>query len=231
MRRIAALALAALVALLLALAGRVRPAADVQRRARSHVDAQTRRPDASPSPEPRDRRPTRRQPADRHADPSPTATDDRAGRDHRRTRLPRRDDAPVAVDAAGRPIATGRYIVVLADRADTNKVLTRHRQREGTRAERAFRHAFRGFTAKLDAGQRSRAAVRPERRRGRPRRGDLDRRPDHADRRLDGSGRRDRAWPRSTASTSGSMPTWRSSIRHRVAPDLVRGRRLQLLDR
>jgi subtilisin family serine protease len=59
-----------------------------------------------------------------------------------------------ALDAKGRPIATGRYIVVLADSADTTKVITRHRQREGTRAERSFKHAFRGFTASLDATQR-----------------------------------------------------------------------------
>lgn len=59
-----------------------------------------------------------------------------------------------AVDAQGRPIAAGRYIVVLAETANTTNVLTRHRQRQGTKAERSFKHAFRGFTATLDATQR-----------------------------------------------------------------------------
>jgi hypothetical protein len=56
---------------------------------------------------------------------------------------------------AGRPNAAGRYIVMLASGTDTSKVLTAHGQREGTKADRAFRHAFRGFTAKLDKAQRA----------------------------------------------------------------------------
>ena len=50
---------------------------------------------------------------------------------------------PPSVDSAGRPIAAGRYIVVLAGDADPTKVLSTHRSREGTMAERAFKHAFR----------------------------------------------------------------------------------------
>jgi subtilisin family serine protease len=66
---------------------------------------------------------------------------------------PAADDEP-ELDAQGRPIATGRYIVMLDTTADTTKVMTRHRQREGMQAERSFKHAFRGFTAKLDKQQR-----------------------------------------------------------------------------
>jgi subtilisin len=54
----------------------------------------------------------------------------------------------------GRPDAAGRYIVVLKTGADTAAVISRHRQREGTRPDRRFKAAFRGFAAHLDARQR-----------------------------------------------------------------------------
>jgi subtilisin len=60
----------------------------------------------------------------------------------------------VPLDAQGRPIATGRYIVVLKGTADTARVMTQHRQRDGMHADRSFKNAFRGFTAKLDTKQR-----------------------------------------------------------------------------
>ncbi len=59
-----------------------------------------------------------------------------------------------ATDANGRPIAAGRYIVVLSPTADTAGVITRHRQRDGIKADRRFDRAIRAFSAKLDAGQR-----------------------------------------------------------------------------
>jgi subtilisin family serine protease len=53
-----------------------------------------------------------------------------------------------------RPSAAGRYIVVLAGSADTAAVISRHRQREGTRPDRRYKAAFHGFAAHLDAKQR-----------------------------------------------------------------------------
>ena len=82
------------------------------------------------------------------ADPSPTASISKP--------------APPSVDSAGRPIATGRYIVMLADGTDPATVLTKHRQREGTRADRSFKNAFRGFTAKLDKAQRAALLADPK---------------------------------------------------------------------
>jgi subtilisin family serine protease len=55
----------------------------------------------------------------------------------------------------GRPSAAGRYIVVLARGANTTAVITRHTQREGTRPDRRYKAAFRGFAAHLDKGQRA----------------------------------------------------------------------------
>ena len=65
---------------------------------------------------------------------------------------------PSRVSAAkrdARPSAAGRYIVVLASAANTSAVITRHRQREGTRPDRRYKAAFRGFAAHLDAKQRA----------------------------------------------------------------------------
>ena len=59
-----------------------------------------------------------------------------------------------ATDAKGRPIATGRYIVLLDPTADTASVITRHGKRDGVKADRRFDRAVRAFSAKLDAGQR-----------------------------------------------------------------------------
>ncbi len=59
-----------------------------------------------------------------------------------------------AVDAVGRPDPAGRYIVVLESGTDTKALVTRHRQREGTRAIRTYDRAIRGFSAALDADQR-----------------------------------------------------------------------------
>jgi subtilisin family serine protease len=62
--------------------------------------------------------------------------------------------ATPAASKDGRPDAKGRYIVMLRRGADTAAVLTRHRQHEGTRADRRYKAAFRGFSAHLDARQR-----------------------------------------------------------------------------
>ncbi len=66
-----------------------------------------------------------------------------------------------ATDAQGRPITTDRYIVVLDPTADTAAVTTKHRQRDGIRAERTFSQAIRGFTARLDPAQRRAVAADP----------------------------------------------------------------------
>ena len=62
--------------------------------------------------------------------------------------------AEATTDLQGRPIAAGRYIVVLSAGADTTGVITRHRQRDGIKADRKFERAIHAFTAKLDGGQR-----------------------------------------------------------------------------
>jgi subtilisin family serine protease len=61
----------------------------------------------------------------------------------------------------GRPDPAGRYIVMLAGNADTAAVISRHRQREGTRPDRRYKAAFRGFAAQLDATQRRALAADP----------------------------------------------------------------------
>jgi subtilisin family serine protease len=62
---------------------------------------------------------------------------------------------PVAVDTQGRPIATGHYLVMLKGNADPTTVASAHRKRDGMIADGAFRHAFRGFAAKLNKAQRA----------------------------------------------------------------------------
>jgi subtilisin family serine protease len=64
-------------------------------------------------------------------------------------------------DTHGRPDPRGRYIVVLKGSADTAAVVSRHRQREGTRALRSFGRAFNGFSARLDRAQRQALAADP----------------------------------------------------------------------
>jgi subtilisin family serine protease len=99
-------------------------------------------PEATPPPDPTTAMPT--------APPPPSA---KTAKPAPAQPAPAADEEP-ELDAQGRPIATGRYIVMLDTTADTTKVMTRHRQREGMKAERSFKHAFRGFTAKLDKLQR-----------------------------------------------------------------------------
>jgi subtilisin len=59
------------------------------------------------------------------------------------------------VDSRGRPSAAGHYLVMLKGDADLTTVMRAHRSREGTIADRGFRHAFRGFAARLDKAQRA----------------------------------------------------------------------------
>jgi subtilisin len=90
------------------------------------------------------------------SEPSPSAprpVDPAASSSTTTTPAAGRSAAPVA-SKEGRPDAKGRYIVMLRRGADTDAVLTRHRQREGTRADRRYKAAFRGFSAHLDARQR-----------------------------------------------------------------------------
>jgi subtilisin family serine protease len=154
MRRIAALALAAVVALSL-----VSPVAAADPAPAAPEPSAPAEPIATPEPtqpeatvEPTaapDPTPTSEPTPDPATEPpAPAEPSDVA------TPAPKSTPAPDAVDAKGRPIAKGRYIVVLAEGADTTKVATRHRQGEGTKAERSFKHALRGFSARLDAVQR-----------------------------------------------------------------------------
>jgi subtilisin family serine protease len=157
MRRIAALAIAAVVALSL-----VSPvaAADPPHVAEPSAPAEpittpeaippepTAEPTAAPDPAPTADPPPTAEP-DPVAEPSSTSEPAQVA-----SPTPKAKRLPDALDARGRPNPAGRYIIVLAEGADPTKVVTRHRQAEGTRAERSFKHAFRGFTARLDAAQR-----------------------------------------------------------------------------
>ena len=58
-----------------------------------------------------------------------------------------------AIDKDGRPIAAGRYIVILSGTADTAGVISRHGKRDGVKADRKFERV-RAFSAKLDVVQR-----------------------------------------------------------------------------
>ena len=191
-----------------------------------------RRAHRPPGRRPSDRRRAVREPAGRadrhaahraHAEPGPDAhASPRARTPHRPTPFPRDPDptpepAPAATPAdpapEGAPDATGRFIVMLRSNADTAAVVEKVSKRDGIKADRSFKKAFRGFSAKLDPSAEARPPRRPERRRPRPGRS---RPPDRADRpdrhrarrRPHEHGRRDR-WRR----TTGSMPTSRSSTR------------------
>jgi subtilisin len=94
--------------------------------------------EADPTPSPIEADPTA---TPTESDPTPPASDPRPS-------------AEPTTDDQGRPIATGRYIVILSPTADTAGVITRHRQRDGIKADRRFERAVRAFSAKLDAGQR-----------------------------------------------------------------------------
>ena len=96
-------------------------------------------------------------------EPTPAASTDPAPAVHppasaaARTPRPKAPVKTVApeVDSRGRPVAAGHYLVMLKGDADPKAVLDKHRSREGTVADRAFRHAFRGFAARLDVTQRA----------------------------------------------------------------------------
>jgi subtilisin family serine protease len=63
-------------------------------------------------------------------------------------------------DKDGRPIAAGRYIVILSGTADTAGVISRHGKQDGITADRKF-DRLRAFSAKLDAGQRKALVADP----------------------------------------------------------------------
>ena len=135
--------------------------ADPERRAGREPDrraAPTAEPTPSQPPEPPPN-PHRRPPADPpRPEPDP---DVRRAAPPSPTRAPRPRPTPAAKPAAGepatdtkgRPIAAGRYIVILDATADTAAVITRHGKRDGIKADRSFERV-RAFAAKLDAGQR-----------------------------------------------------------------------------
>jgi subtilisin family serine protease len=94
-------------------------------------------PDPAPSPDP-----TPTAEASPAPDPSPTT----------KPKAQPTTSEP-ATDLQGRPIAAGRYIVILSGAADTAGVISRHGKRDGIKADRKFERV-RAFAAKLDAGQR-----------------------------------------------------------------------------
>ena len=191
MRRIVAVALAAMVALSLvspAAAADPPPAAEPSAPAEPITTPEATPPEPSAEPTAPTRPDPRRRRAAPTAEPTPTAEPEPASEppatsepSELATPTPRSKGLPDALDARGRPNPAGRYIVVLAEGADPTKVATRHRQREGTKAERTFKHAFRGFTARLDAASARRCSPT---RTSWPwsRRGHRAHRPDHPDR-------------------------------------------------
>ena len=64
-------------------------------------------------------------------------------------------EAPPTDDTHGRPDVAGRYIVVLDGSVDTNRVVERMGRQKGVKADRTFGRAIKGFTARLDAKQRT----------------------------------------------------------------------------
>jgi subtilisin family serine protease len=160
LRRTAALALAALLVLPLASPAAAADPAGPSAEPTTLVDASTP-PTPSPTTEPS---PTGEAAPTELPQPTPAATPDPADPGPSTDPMTPSPDATagsiatdpdaVPLDAQGRPIANGRFIVVLKGTADTATVMTRHRKREGMHADRSFKNAFRGFTAKLDATQR-----------------------------------------------------------------------------
>jgi subtilisin family serine protease len=171
LRRFCALALAALVSLPIVspvAAADPTPSADPVASPEPSLPIE---PAATPAPDQAPPAPTPETTAEPSSDPStgpaPEATSEPASPAQPKASATSRPKAPSkvvppSVDSAGRPIAAGRYIVVLAGDADTTKVLSTHRSREGTMAERAFKHAFRGFTARLDKTQRAALLADPK---------------------------------------------------------------------
>lgn len=105
-------------------------------------------PSVDPSPEPVAPDPT----ADPSVDPTaPAATPV----DPTAKPTPAATDPAPATDLAGRPDATGRYIVMLKSGADPTAVIAKHAARDRIKAERSFTKAFRGFTSRLTGAQRT----------------------------------------------------------------------------
>ena len=151
MRRICALALAALVSLpIVSPAAAWSPPASPDPSTSSPEPAATPLPTPEPTPDP-----TTVATAEPPVDPTPAAAVEPTAAPRTPRPSPKARPAAPSVDSAGRPIAAGRYIVMLDGNADPTKVLSKHRAREGTVAERSFKHAFRGFTARLDKAQRA----------------------------------------------------------------------------
>ena len=161
MRRIAALAFALLLTI-----PAIAPVAAADPRPVPPLD-----PDpvvtATPAPDPTPAPPVSPEP-DPVATPDPVASPDPPAPPATPGRVaatPSQRDAastrPAPAKSDGRPVATGRYIVMLRNNADTAAVITRHRQREGTRPDRRYKAAFRGFAAPLDAAQRRALAADP----------------------------------------------------------------------
>ena len=159
MRRVLALALAALVSLPIVspvAAADPTPSVEVPPSPEPSTPVEPPAPPTPDVPPEPDATPT--------SEPSPTSQPDPDPTPAPRTPRPKAPSAPPPpeVDSAGRPIATGRFIVMLRGDADTTKLLSTHRTREGTVADRAFKHAFRGFTARLDTAQRAALQADPK---------------------------------------------------------------------
>ena len=65
-------------------------------------------------------------------------------------------------DAAGRPDATGRFIVMLKSGANLTAVLDRHATRDRIKSDRTYTKAMRGFTSKLSVTQRRALQADPD---------------------------------------------------------------------
>lgn len=83
------------------------------------------------------------------ADPTPAADPTQASK----PRAAKPATTEPGTDVAGRPIATGRYIVILKPTTDTAALVTRHTQRDGIKADRRFDRVH-AFAANLDPKQR-----------------------------------------------------------------------------
>ena len=99
---------------------------------------------AEPTPTP-DAPPIQAPPSEPAAEPALDPSADGGGQP---TADPAADTQPILPAAAG-----DRYIVMLKDGADVGKTLKRLEGKAGFKAERAFRHALKGFSARLGKGQ------------------------------------------------------------------------------
>jgi subtilisin family serine protease len=105
-------------------------------------------PEASSEPEPSD-------PPAVEPTPSPEATPAEDSIPAEPAAVVDATPAPGGDDAHGRPDVAGRYIVLLDEGTDTSATVERMGRQKGIKAERTFGKTIRGFSARLDAKQRT----------------------------------------------------------------------------